>query len=59
MILYILATIFTIILCKIEDVPVQPLNKWLGYIVLGILWPITLTALTIKWVKELLIFKTK
>ena len=58
MILYILATIFTIILCKIEDTPVEPLNNWLGYIILGILWPITLTVLIIKWIKELLTFKT-
>ena len=59
MILYILATIFTIIICNIEDVPVQPFNRWLGHTILGIVWPITLTALIIKWIKELLTFKTK
>ena len=59
MILYILATIFTIILCKIEDVPIEPLNNWLGYIILGIVWPITLTVLIVNWIEELLTSKTK
>lgn len=54
MILYIFGILFCIFILNFEDVKVNPFDKTTGYIILGVLWPLTLSALVFKWADEMI-----